>query len=378
MRTRSAFLNRLMGLARKELAHIIRDPSVVYMALGMPIVLLVLFGFAVSFDLDRLPLAVVDRDHTPASRHLVEALTASDAFQVKMTLADEAEVQPAFRRGDVKVGVVIPKGYARDLARGEPAEIQMLLDGSDGATTSVVMGYAAGFMQAQSEAAMQKNAMHLQIAIEDRIVHRFNPQMTSARFIVPGLIALILSVMAVLLTALTVAREWERGSMEQLFATPAGRVEVILGKLAPYIGVGMVQVLLVVTLGTWLFNVPIRGSAWLLFGSAFLFLVGMLGQGLLISVVTRNQQVATQIGVISSMLPTMLLSGFMFPVENMPSPLRFIAALLPSRYFITVLRGIMLKGSGFEVLWPNLLAMAAFGAVMIGLSSLRFRRSLDV
>jgi len=206
---------------------------------------------------------------------------------------------------------------------------------------------------------------------------RFNPAMTSAWFIVPGLIALILSIMAVMLTALTVAREWERGSMEQLFATPVGRLEVIIGKLLPYVVLGMVQVLLVVTLGTVLFGVPVRGSLVLLFGAALLFLIGMLAQGLFISVATRNQQVATQIGVVTSMLPTILLSGFMFPVANMPMPLQLLAAVIPSKYFIQVLRGVMLKGNGIDVQWPNLAAMAVFALVMIGLSSAKFKRRLD-
>jgi ABC-2 type transport system permease protein len=165
--------------------------------------------------------------------------------------------------------------------------------------------------------------------------------------------------------------------MEQLFATPVGRIEVIVGKLLPYVVLGMVQVLLVVTLGTILFDVPVRGSLLLLFGAALLFLIGMLGQGLFISVVTRNQQVATQIGVVTSMLPTILLSGFLFPVANMPLPLQVLSSLIPSRYFIVVLRGVLLKGNGLDALWPNLVAMAAFAITMIGLSSLRFKRRLD-
>jgi len=206
---------------------------------------------------------------------------------------------------------------------------------------------------------------------------RFNPRMESTRFIVPGLIAMILAIMAVLLTALTVAREWEQGSMEQLFSTPVGRLEVVLGKLLPYLVIGMVQVLLVVSVGALLFDVPIRGSLALLFTAALLFLGCMLGQGLLISVITRAQMVSTQVGMISAFLPTILLSGFMFPIANMPWPLQAIATIVPARYFIEVLRGVLLKGNGIHVLWPQLLAMGIFAAVMVALATLRFKRRLD-
>lgn len=371
------FFTRLFALSRKEVIHIVRDVQVVYMALGMPVVLLLLFGYAVSFDLNRLPVAVVDQDQTPASRHLVEALSAGDAFEVRERYDDPSDIEPRFRAGRLKMGLVIPEGYGRKLARGEVSESQVLLDGADGTTAGIALGYAMGLNQSENRRMLESSGLAPQLAIQDRVRMRFNPGMTSAWFIVPGLIAMILSIMAVMLTALTVAREWERGSMEQLFATPVGRLEVIIGKLLPYVVLGMVQVLLVVTLGTVLFGVPVRGSLVLLFGAALLFLIGMLAQGLFISVATRNQQVATQIGFVTSMLPTILLSGFMFPVSNMPKPLQLLSAIIPSKYFIVVLRGVMLKGNGIDVLWPNLVAMAIFAVVMIGLSSAKFKRRLD-
>ncbi len=370
-------LGRTWALARKETIHIVRDVRVIYMALGLPVVLLALFGYAVSFDLDRLPIGVVDEDQSPASRRLVEAMTASAAFHVEARLRDPAEVAERFRRGELKAALVIPRGLGRSLARGERAEAQMLLDGADGMTTSIALGYAAGISQAETQRLLSESGLVLEPPLSVRARVRFNPGMRSARFIVPGLIAVILSIMAVLLTALTVAREWERGSMEQLFATPVRRVEVIVGKLLPYVAIGMVQVLLVVTVGAWLFGVPVVGSLGLLFGAAWLFLTGMLGQGLLISVITRNQQVATQVGMISSMLPTLLLSGFLFPIENMPAFLQLISRVIPGRYFIVTLRGILLKGNGMDVLWPQFVALGVFALVMIALSSGRFRRRLD-
>jgi len=373
----TGFLGRILALARKEVIHIVRDVRVIYLALGLPVILLALFGYAISFDLDRLPMAVVDHDRSPASRRLVEAMTASDSFKVGAYLEDPEEVEPYFRRNELKAALVIPPDFGRSLSRGEPAQVQMLLDGADGVTTSIALGYAIGISQSETRRLLGETGLVMEPPLSGRVRVRFNPGMRSARFIVPGLIAVILSIMAVLLTALTVAREWERGSMEQLFATPVRRVEVILGKLMPYVAIGLVQTLLVVTVGAWLFGVPLVGSLWLLFFAAVLFLMGMLAQGLLISVATKNQQVATQIGVVSSMLPTLLLSGFLFPIENMPRLLQIISMAIPGRYFIVALRGILLKGNGVDVLWPDLLALAIFALVMIVLSVGRFKRRLD-
>jgi len=371
------FLRRVGALSKKEIIHIVRDVRVIYLALGLPVVLLALFGYAVTFDLDRLSIAVVDQDQTPASRRLVEAMTASASFRVQVVLRDPDEVETYFRRNELKAALVIPQEFGRSLARGEPAEAQLLLDGTDGITTNIAFGYAMGISQAETRRLLEKSGLVLRPPLEGRLRVRFNPEVRSARFIVPGLIAMILAIMAVMLTALTVAREWERGSMEQLFATPVRRLEVILGKLLPYVAIGMVQVLLVVTVGAWLFDVPIVGSLWLLVAAALLFLVGMLGQGLLISVVTRSQQLATQFGMLSALLPTLLLSGFLFPIQNMPRLLQLISALIPGRYFIVILRGILLKGNGWSALWSEFLALGLFATAMIAVSTARFRRRLD-
>lgn len=376
MKRRFPFAVRTMALARKEVLHIVRDVRVIYMALGFPVVLLLLFGYAVTFDFNRLPLGVVDQDHSPASRRLVEAMTASASFEVTQWLDSPQAVEREFRRNHLKVALFIPAGYQDDRLRGQSTQAQLLLDGADGTTTSIAMGYASGISQALSQQALERTGMAPQLPYQARVRFRFNPGMRSALFIVPGLIALILSILAALLTALTVAREWERGSMEQLFATPVGRLEIILGKLLPYVVLGMLQVLMVVTVGTYLFGLPVHGSMTLLFTSSAVFLAGMLAQGLLISVVTRNQQVATQIAVVSTMLPTLLLSGFMFPVQNMPVVLRVVSSLIPSRYFIEILRGVMLKGNGLAELWPDLGKMSLFALFMIALCNVRFKRRL--
>jgi len=373
------FLERLFALALKELLHIARDRQVIYLALGMPVVLVLLFGYAVTFDVDRIRLAVVDQDRSPASRRLVEALTSSGTFELAARLESAEQVEPLFRRDQVKAALVIPPDFSRQLLRGGQASYQLLVDGSNGTSAQIALGYAAEASQRETLAALEEAGLGGAgaIPLAGRVQTWFNPGVRSALYVVPGLVAIIIGVLCVLLSTLTVAREWERGSMEQLFATPVGRLSVVLGKMLPYVLVGVIQTLLVLTAGAWLFEVPVQGSLLLLFGATLLFLTCALGQGFLISVVTKNQQVATQAGAVTSMLPALLLSGFLFPVENMPALLQAISYAVPTRYMITVLRGILLQGRGTAELWPELLGLALLALVMVTLSTLKFRRRLD-
>lgn len=344
----------------------IRDARVVYLALGLPVVMLLLFGYGISMDIDHIPIAVVDQDGTRASRQLVEKLVAGDNFVVRARADSVDATQPLLRRGDVTAVAVIPRDYQRDLARGDPTGAQLLVDGSDSMIASIAIGDAMGALATASSAS----------AAPPPLIARFNPAMRSAYNFVPGVIAVILAMVSSLLTGLTVAREWERGSMEQLFATPVRRGEIIAGKLVPYGVLGMLQTLLVVTLGSWLFAVPIRGSLLLLFASSALFLLAMLGIGLTVSVITKSQLVAVQVSLLITMLPTTLLSGFMFPIANMPWPLRALSNVLPGRYYITALRGVFLKGNGLAVLAPQLLALCTFSALILGLGVAKFKRRI--
>jgi ABC-2 type transport system permease protein len=362
----SGSLRRTRAIAHKEVLHMIRDPRVVYLALGLPVIMLLLFGYGISMDVDHIPIAVVDHDRTEASRRLVEKLVAGENFVVAARRDSAEETTPLLRRGDVTAVVVIPAHYQRDLARGEPTPAQLLVDGSDSIVASIALGDTLGALTSASPAAPRAPPL----------IARFNPAMRSAYNFVPGVIAVILAMVSSLLTGLTVAREWERGSMEQLFATPVRRSEIILGKLVPYAALGMLQTLLIVTLGSWLFDVPIRGSMLLLFGSSALFLCAMLGIGLAVSVITKSQLVSVQVALLVTMLPTTLLSGFMFPIANMPWPLRVLASLLPGRYYMTALRGVFLKANGLDVLGPQLLALAVFSTLVLGLGIVKFKRRL--
>ncbi|MCB9726885.1 MAG: ABC transporter permease [Deltaproteobacteria bacterium] len=369
-------LRRARAMALKEVMHILRDRQVLVFALGMPVLLLLLFGYAVSFDVEHIPLAVIDQDHTPQSRELRAAFVSGDTFVPVVETSDAEAVEPLFRRNVARIALVIPHGYGRALGRGETAEVQLLADGSDNTTASVALGYANALALSVNQRSLATILGTAEPPLSVRVRTLFNPGLESAIFLVPGLMVLILVIIAVMLTALTIAREYERGSMEQLFSTPVGRLSIILGKLGPYFVLGLVQVLLTLTLGVALFGVPVNGSVLLLFAVAAVFLLAMLMQGLLISVVARNQMLASQLALLSTVLPALLLSGFIFPIENMPPLLQGIANVLPPMHFVRALRAILLRGNGIAVIWPDVLALAAFFVVLLTLATRRFRRTL--
>jgi drug efflux transport system permease protein len=366
---------RIGAMAWKETIHILRDPRTLYLALGMPVLMLLLFGYGVSFDLERMPLAIADRDRTEASRALVETVTAPN----ELTRAAEVDPEDAgriFRRGDALAVLVIPKGYARDVAAGLRTRLQLVVDGADAVVANQVLSKVDALVRAESRRLAGADAARVGPPLQVKVWTRYNPAGRSALFMVPGLAAYLLAITAVLLTALTISGEWERGSMEQLFASPVGRLEIVLGKLLPYLVLGMVELQLVLAFGAIAFDLPFQGSALLLFVMGFLFLVGMLGQGLLVSVIARNQLVATQAGTLSALLPSLLLSGMMFPIENMPLPLQLLSRVVPARYLVHGLRGLLLKGNGLDVLWPDLVAQVLFAGVVLGIATARFQRRL--
>jgi ABC-2 type transport system permease protein len=374
-------LVRITALARKEALHIQRDPRTFILGLVLPLVMLMLFGFGISLDVDHIPVAVSDLDRTPESRALIDLFTQSSTFVAAGEIGDPDDAARVFARGQATVILTIPRGYARALARGEHVDVGLLVDGADGqsAQTALAQAEVLGQVASARAAAAQLSTLGAGATtpvLSTRAWLRFNPTGRSALFLVPGVTAYVLALVAVLLTALSVAREWENGSMEQLFATPVNRSEIIIGKLAPYMLMGVVQVLLVLVAGAWVFGVPTRGDLGVLAVASLLFVLGMLGQGLLISVVARNQLVATQLSAMSSLLPSMLLSGFLFPIAGMPWPLQLASRFVPARYYVQVLRGVLLKGNGVAEQGPAVAALAVFAAAMIVLSTARFKRKL--
>lgn len=367
------FLRRTKAIAHKEVLHVIRDARAVYLALGLPLVMLLIFGYGISQDIEHIPMAIADQDHTPASRHVIEALVAGGDFERVSDLASPDDAESAFRSGRAEAVLVIPRGFARDLGRGAPSGVQLFVDGSDGTTATIAIGNAAGIVQTTRWSRVVRPSL----STGPRVRVRFNPAMRSTYNIVSGVTVLILAMVASLLTALTIAREWERGSMEQLFATPIGRAEIIIGKLVPYAGLGFVQTLLVLTVGSYLFDVPIRGSLTTLFACSTLFLLAMLGTGLIASVIGgKSQLVAVQFALVLSYMPVAMLSGFMFPIDNMPWWLQGLSLAVPGRYYLTALRGVLLKGNGLRVLAGDVVALAIFAAVVVALAVRRFHRRL--
>lgn len=373
---RSRFLQRVFALSAKEVRHVLRDPRTLYLGLGMPVVMLLLFGFGVSFDLDHLRVVFVDRDESYASRTLRSRFFAGDQFVEDAHPRDEREAEALLVSGAAALAIVVPDGFERDLVRGREAEVQLLVDGADNNTAVQARAKAEATLRVLGVSIVQRSVASASPPIEARAFTRFNPQGKSAIFLVPGIAAYVLAIVAVMLTALTVAREWERGSMAQLFATPVGRLEIVIGKLLPYLALGSLAVLLVIAVGGWVFDVPFRGDPLTLIAISVLFILGMLGQGLLISVITRNQMVATQVAAMSSMLPSLLLSGFVFPIENMPRALQLVSSVIPARYFVEGLRGVLLRGNGVRELWPQIVALSVFALATIAISTARFRRTI--
>lgn len=369
-------LVRMGAVARKEALQLSRDRRSLLLAFALPMLLLVLFGYAISWDVRDITLAVVDQDRSARSRALIEAFESSGYFSIVARPDAPAAIPELFARREALAVLVIPPGFAADLGRGRPASVQAVVDGSDANTATIASGYAEAVARDfGAGVVLAGREMQVLLAAESRVW--WNEELLSRNMIVPGLIAVIMMIIAALLTSLTVAREWERGTMEQLAATPVGRLEIVLGKLLPYLVIGFFDVVLCAVVGAYLFGVPFRGSALLLAGLSLLFLTGSLGLGLFISAATRSQVLATQVAMIATFIPAFLLSGFMFAIEVMPKPLQLVTLLVPARYFLVVTRGIFLKGVGAEVLWVQALLMILFATVGLALAVGRFRKELD-
>ena len=375
-------LRRLTAVARKEFIHVLRDRRALAIAILLPMIMLMIFGYALTLDLDRVPLAVLDQSRTPQSRELVARFEGSRYFSVVQRAASEREVEAAISRGEAMLGLVVPLDFGRRVASERKTQVQVLADGSDANTTTLALAYAETIVRGYSQEVLVTKVRRLTgkapaLPMELRPRVWFNTDMESKIFIVPGLIAVIMMLITALLTSLTVAREWETGTMEQLISTPVRPPELILGKLAPYFLIGMVDMLLSVLAGRYLFDVPIRGSLVLLFAVSAVFLVGALALGIFISTLAKSQLLASQAAFVATFLPAFLLSGFMFDIGNMPRPLQVMTNLIPARHFVTILRGLYLKGTGLAQLWPQCLLLVAFAALMLLLAIRTFKKRLD-
>ncbi len=383
-------MRKIRAVAVKELKQVLRDPLSLLMLLGLPAFMLVLYGYAISFDVEHVGLAVQDRDLTPDSRALVAALVNSQQFDLAGSLPPGADPGPAFARGAARAALVIPEGFARERAAGREARVQFLVDGTDANTATALLANLGGTLArfnatataralgaegaagAATGATAASPSLSAGIAFSPRVW--YNPELKSSHFLVPGLIGFIMMLTAVLSTALSVVREKERGTMEQLRVSPLHGAQLIVGKTLPYLAVSLLASALILLAARVLFGVAVRGSYVELGLVTLIYLLGALGWGLLLSTLADTQALAFQLGIISSMLPAIFLSGFIFPLRGMPEPLQLLSHVVPARYYVALLRGIILRDAGLSVAWPQLAGLVAYTTIVLGLATLRLSR----
>jgi len=368
-------VRKAIAVARKEFRQIVRDRRTLMTLLFVPAFFLLLYGYALNFDIRHVRLGVDDRDHTAASRSIVSAFVNSGYFDL-VAAVDEASTTALMNRNEVRAVVVLPRGLSRALLTGRRVPVQVLINGDNANTATTVVSYASTILQ--SESAKYRSdpdpsvSVHPLLTAEPRVW--YNPQLRSALFLVPGLIAYIAMITAVVSTALSVAREKEMGTMEQVRMAPLDAGSFVVGKSIPYFVVSLVSALGIIIVAMALFQLPMRGSWTTLLLALSLFLVGALGLGLFISSISESQQVAFQLALLASFLPTLMLSGFIFPIASMPAALRAVTYAVPARYFLIALRGIVLKGAGVGTFWVELVALALYAALMLALAAVRLRR----
>ncbi len=373
-------LGRTKAIFKKEFIQIWRDPRSLALAFAIPMLLLVLFGYALSLDIDNIPMAVWNQDGSQTSIRFLDNFKLSKYFNIIGYYDNYPAMEHLIDKGTAMIAMVIPKHFSKYIQSNGVAPLQVIIDGSDSNTAQIVLGYVNSIVSSYNQKFMKDalavNSITNSTPVDLRSRIWFNQDLDSKLFIVPGLIAIIMMIIAALLTSLTIAREWERGTMEQLISTPVRNVELIIGKFAPYFVIGFIDLVISVLTGILLFGVPLRGSPVLLFITSGIFLTGALMLGIYISVAAKSQLMACQMAILTSFLPTFMLSGFTYEIFNMPKWVQYVTYLVPARYFIVILRGIYLKGVGMEALWPNILAMLIFSFIAVRLAIMKFKKKV--
>jgi ABC-2 type transport system permease protein len=375
-------MRRLWYVMWKELLELRQDPRLFSIIFIAPVVQLAMLGYAATTDVKNVPLLVVDQDRSPASRQLISKFSASPYFTIAGTVSSVNEVDPWLERGRAWLALTIPSDFHKALERGEPVTLQVIADGTDSSSTGIAMGYAASLVNAYNQELARQRLLAAgqsvpPTAIDPRIRVWFNPELESRYFMIPGIVALLLLVITTNLSSMAIVREKELGTLEQLNVTPITRWQLIVGKLLPYGVIGIIDVILVTTVAVFWFRIPLLGSPVLLFLTSCIYLLTTLGLGLFISTISSTQQQAMMTATFFFLTPMLYLSGFIFPIENMPAVIQPFTYLIPLRYFIVIVRGIFLKGIGWNVLWPQILALLAWGLVIVGLAVARSRKTLN-
>jgi ABC-2 type transport system permease protein len=369
-------MRKALAVARKEFWQIVRDRRTLMILLFVPAFFLMLYGYALNFDIRHVRLAVMDREHNTDSRELLASFVNSTYFDIVATPTSMSEIERMMNAGEIRAALVIPEGMSRDLRSGRVAAVQVLINGDNANTATTVFGYTLAIVRGvsarlQLQLAGGRGAAP-PIAVEPRIW--YNPELQSTLFLVPGLIGFIVMISCVVSTSLSIVREKERGTWEQVRMAPIGTVSYVVGKTIPYFFVGLISAFMIIVAAMVLFNLPVRGSWPLLLFAVSLFIVGALGTGLLVSTLVDSQALAFLVGLLVSLLPTVILSGFIFPIASMPVPIRAISYVVPARYFLVALRGIVLKGIGFAMLADQFLALGVYAVVVLGLASVRLAK----
>ncbi len=375
-------LTRFLAVAKKEIIQVLRDSRSLIIVLIMPVILLMLFGYGVNLDQKHIPIYVYDQEGSQQSQDLLKHFQASPYFDVVQVVNGYSKLKHALDAGDARMGIVIPWDFSSRLRAGRAIKIQALVDATDDNTANVAIGYAQAVVQGYSSAIQLgwlrdqgQIARPASVSVQTRTW--YNEDLESSAFIVPGVLALVMSVIGTFLTSLTIAREWERGTMEQLISTPVTSLEIMLGKLVPYFIIGMFDVIVCALLAIYWFHVPFRGSFLTLVFSSAMFLIVVLSMGFFVSVIARNQLAASQIALLATFLPAFLLSGFLFAIEQMPVALQWITRIFPARYYVSVLKKIFLKGSPIALLYVDLVPLAVFTVVLAALATRAFHKRLN-
>lgn len=367
-------LSRVRAITVKELIQIWRDPLSLAMAFLMPAMLLFIFGYAITLDVNNIRTVVYDSDKSSLSRELVSEFKASGYFSIIDYLDGYGDIDTVIDEGKAQVALAIPRDFSRNIKKNKNADFQVIIDGSDSNTASIALEYIEAISRQYGQ---RIKGIPVTPPIDIRFRVWYNEELKSRNFIIPGLMAIIMAVIAALLTSLTIAREWERGTMEQLISTPVKTTELIIGKLIPYFIIGFADIFITLALATFLFNVPFRGTIFLLMVLSSIFLVGGLSIGILISIIVKSQLAASQIAMVSTFLPSFLLSGFMFSIYNMPLPLRIFSHIIPARYYVTILKGIFLKGSTLHFLLFETVLLLVFGTIIFTLAIRKFKKRIS-
>lgn len=370
----SGSLGRIRAIVRREFTDIRRDRRSLFLTFMYPIAMLMLYGYGIRFDVNHVPLTILDWDETPESRDLAARLTSSGYFERVRWARDERDVDRDLNDDTSRAAVIIPKGFSGAIRAGRTGTVQALVDGSDSNSATISLGYALAIVN-QYSLDLGGNAVTLPIQLRTRVW--YNPELESVNYIVPGIIAVIMMIIGALLTSLSIVKEKERGTIEQILVSPIRPLEMIVGKIVPYVGIALLNLAIIIAAGYVIFDVPIKGSLLQLGVFSVLYLVSSLGLGVLVSTTADNMTTAMVSAVFMTLLPSVLLSGFMFPISNMPLPIRALTYFFPARYFVTAIRGVFLKGVGLEVLWPQAALLAVFAVVIVTFSASRFRSTLE-